>query len=77
MSFEQIVVAIEDGALLDIIEHHNRDKYGNQFILVVELEGYAWCVPCVETADGGFFLKTLFASRKYTRLYNLEGLNDR
>ena len=33
--------------------------------------GYIWVVPYVETKDE-IFLKTMFPSRKYTKLYNKE-----
>ena len=35
LSFESIVVAIESGALLDILAHPNPEKYPRQRILVV------------------------------------------
>ncbi len=73
ISFERVVVAIEEGHLNDILEHPNKDKYGNQLIMVVGIEDYAICVPCVPDADGNYFLKTLFPSRRYTRLYSLGG----
>ena len=47
VSFERIVVAIEEGHLLDVLEHPNNEKYRNQIILVVEIEDYAFCIPCV------------------------------
>jgi len=73
ISFERIVIAIEEGHLLDVLEHPNKGKYGNQIILVVEVEQYAFCVPCVPEEDGDYFLKTLYPSRKYTKAYNLGG----
>lgn len=73
VSFERIVVAIEEGHLLDILEHPNKDKYKNQIILVVEIEDYAFCIPCVAEKDGDFFMKTLYPSRKYTKQYNPGG----
>ena len=73
VSFERIVVAIEEGHLIDLIENQNKKRYRNQFILVVDIEGYAVCVPCVKEKNGDFFLKTLFPSRKYTKAYNLGG----
>ncbi|MGC1374820.1 MAG: hypothetical protein WA821_01270 [Anaerolineales bacterium] len=72
ISFERIVVAIEEGHLLDVLEHPNKEKYPNQFLLIVEIEGYAICVPSVEESNGDFFLKTLFPSRKYTKQYRPE-----
>ena len=73
ISFERIVVAIEEGHLLDVLGHSDKEKYGNQLILIVEIDGYAVCVPCVPEKDGDFFLKTLYPSRKYTKDYKLRG----
>lgn len=73
ISFERIVVAIEEGHLIDILKHPNKEKYLNQIILVVEIEGYAFCIPCVQESDGNYFLKTVFPSRKYTKKYKLGG----
>jgi len=74
ISFERIVVAIEEGHLLDVLGHSDKEKYGNQLILIVEIDGYAVCVPCVPEKDGDFFLKTLYPSRKYTKDYKLRGV---
>ncbi len=68
ISFERIIVAIEEGHLLDIIVHPR--------IFIVDIEGYAICVPFVEEQNGDFFLKTLFPSRKYTKQFDLEGRNE-
>lgn len=76
ISFERIVVAIEEGHLLDVVDHPNIEKYQNQKIFIVDIEGYAICVPFVEEGNGDFFLKTLFPSRKHTRQFNLEGRNE-
>lgn len=72
VSFEQVVVAVENGGLLDILAHPNQDRYPNQRILVVAWDGYAYLVPFVEDADG-FFLKTIIPSRKATRDFLLKG----
>lgn len=68
VSFEAIVVAIELGGLLDIIDHPNKVKYPRQKVLVVAVDGYAHLVPFVEGQDY-FFLKTIIPSRKATRDY--------
>lgn len=68
ISFEQMVVAVEAGGLLDILAHPNPSKYPNQRVLVVASEGYAYLVPFVEQADH-YFLKTVIPSRKATRDY--------
>jgi uncharacterized DUF497 family protein len=66
ISFEQMVVAVEAGGLLDVLAHPNPSKYPNQKILVVAYDGYAYLVPFVEQEDH-FFLKTVIPSRKATR----------
>ena len=68
VSFEQVVVAVEAGGLLDVLEHPNRTKYPNQRVLVVASDGYAYLVPFIEEKDH-FFLKTVIPSRKATRYY--------
>lgn len=66
VSFEQMVVAIETGGLLDILIHPDRARYPNQRVLVVSSDGYVYLVPFVEEADH-YFLKTVIPSRKATR----------
>ena len=44
------------------------EKYPNQRIFVIDVEGYAYLVPYVES-DEHFFLKTIIPSRKATRIY--------
>jgi hypothetical protein len=72
VSFEQMVVAIEGGGLLDLLAHPKPSKYPNQKILVVATDGYAYLVPFVEQADH-YFLKTVIPSRKATRDYLNQG----
>lgn len=62
--------------MLDVLEHPNKSKYQGQKIIIVDIDGYAVCVPFIEEDNGDFFLKTLFPSRKYTKQYNLEGRNE-
>lgn len=71
ISFEEIVLAIEAGGLLDELSHPKPDKYPNQFVLVVALDDYAYLVPYVEEVDY-YFLKTIIPSRKATRDYLLK-----
>ena len=68
ISFEIIVIQIEMGGLLDILEHPNKKKYKNQRIFVVEHENYAYLVPFIEEEDK-IFLKTIIPSRKATKRY--------
>ena len=75
ISFENMVVAMESGGLLDILAHPNLAKYPNQKMLVVASDGYAYLVPFVEE-DDHFFLKTVVPSRKATRDYLNQGETD-
>ncbi|MDY6950645.1 MAG: DUF4258 domain-containing protein [Thermodesulfobacteriota bacterium] len=68
VSFEQVVFCIEGGRLLDVLEHPQPGRYKNQKLYVVDIDNYAYIVPFVDEGDERF-LKTVFPSRKYTRLY--------
>ncbi len=68
ISFEQVVMHIENGDLLDVYQHPNQERYPGQQILVVRIGEYAYVVPFAESDDGRF-LKTIIPSRKATREY--------
>ena len=68
ISFEEIVFAIDDGKLLDVLQHQNRGKYPDQFLLIVDIRIYAYVVPFVEDGES-YFLKTIYPSRKATKRY--------
>ena len=68
VSFEDIVFYLQQGALLDDIEHPNSDKYPNQRVFVINIDNYAYLVPYVENRKE-IFLKTIIPSRKATKLY--------
>lgn len=73
--FENMVVAIEGGGLLDVLAHPNRQRYPGQKLLVVSYGGYADLVPFVEE-ERALFLKTIIPSRKATRDYLNPGASD-
>jgi uncharacterized DUF497 family protein len=75
LSFEQVVVAVEAGGLLDVVSHPNPTRYPNQRVMVVAWDGYAYLVPFVEEADH-YFLKTIIPSRKATRDFLNRGISD-
>jgi uncharacterized DUF497 family protein len=68
VSFEQVVMHIESGDVLDVMAHPNKTKYPNQQVLVVNINEYAYAVPFVEQGQERF-LKTIVPSRKLTRQY--------
>jgi uncharacterized DUF497 family protein len=66
ITFEEMIVAIEFGGLLDLLDHPNTERDPRQQILVVAWNDDVYLVPYVEESDH-FFLKTIFPSRKATR----------
>ena len=71
VSFEDVILALESGKLLDDIEHPNKEKYPNQniFIILIEIKDYVYLVPYVED-DTSIFLKTIIPSRQMNKKYN-------
>lgn len=68
IEFEEIIVLIENGQVLDILDHPNQDRYPGQKIYVINVDGYCYMVPF--TANGeDIFLKTIIPSRKATKTY--------
>ena len=58
-----VVQAISDGYGISDVPHWNHDKYSNQRIITVMINGYAYLVTYVK--DGGnYFLKTIIPSRQ-------------
>jgi hypothetical protein len=74
VSFEDCVVAMEEGHILADLPHPN-PRYALQRLLVLNINGYAYAVPYVEDGDE-LFLKTVFPSRKLTAFYLKDGNHD-
>lgn len=68
ISFEEVVFSIQQGHILDVVEHHNQKKYPGQRIFIVNIRDYAYLVPFVEN-EREVFLKTIIPSRKATKKY--------
>ena len=66
--FEEIIQKIESGARVIETDHPNKEKYPNQKILIVDVDGYAYLVPFVIDKDE-YYLKTIIPSRKATKKY--------
>lgn len=62
VSFEDIL----KGKLVAIKKHPSRQ---NQNIMLFEYKRYIWIVPYIVEQNGDLILKTLFPSRKYTKIY--------
>ncbi len=76
ISFEDIVIAIDEGRLCDILVHPNQKRYPHQQIFVVAVYEYAYLVPFVED-DEKVFLKTIIPSRKATKKYVIGSKNKK
>lgn len=68
LGFEQVAVLIEQGQVLEVMDHPDQRKYPGQKMAIVEIDGYACLVPYVDDEDG-VFLKTIIPSRKATKKY--------
>lgn len=68
ISFEAAVLAIAENRLLDVLEHHDKQKYPHQKLLVIEINNYAYIVPIVES-EKTYFMKTIYPSRNATQKY--------
>jgi len=70
ISFERIIIAIEQGDLIDILEHPDQSKYDGQKLYVVLIENYCWVISFKDNEDKSIRkLITAFPSRKLTRKY--------
>ncbi|MEJ2387844.1 MAG: BrnT family toxin [Chromatiaceae bacterium] len=68
VSFEDVVFHIMAGDILDTVDHPNQVRYPGQQIHVLDIEGYVYLVPFMESEEE-VFLKTIIPSRKATKSY--------
>lgn len=71
ISFEEVVIALDEENVLHRGDHPNQDKHPGQKIVIVEIKEYAYIVPFVED-DQKIFFKTIIPSRKATKKYIIE-----
>ena len=70
ISFEQIILSIENKQIIDVIERPNKEKYKGQIFILIERNNYAYVVPAFISDSGEeCHLKTIYPSRKYTDQY--------
>ena len=62
VSFEQVKAEIEKESFVGPISN---PSHGNQKIIVVKINDYPCVVPFVVMENSGWFLKTIYQSRKY------------
>ena len=68
VSFEDVLIIINENKLIDTIDHPNKKKYPSQRMFIVEINHYVYLVPFVEKGEK-IFLKTIIPSRKATKKY--------
>jgi uncharacterized DUF497 family protein len=70
ISFEEIIIAINDEKVIEIIEHPNKEKYSGQQMYLINYNNYIYVVPFIKrTEKEEIFLKTIFPSRFYTKKF--------
>lgn len=74
ISFEEIIAALNNGRLLDIVEQPSQSKHPNQKAYIVQVNNYVYMVPFVKKDEQTIFLKTIFPSRKAKKLYKKRGI---
>jgi hypothetical protein len=67
VSFEEMIQM----PFLGMTTNHSRPY---QKMLVYVFNGYIWVIPCVDN-DNGFFLKTMYPSRRFQKLWKNGLLN--
>jgi len=67
VGFEEIVIKIINGEVLDIISNPSQN-HPNQKVYVVQINNYIYYIPHIENGDN-VFLKTIIPSRKATKKY--------
>lgn len=71
ISFEEVMIALDEERVLHRGDHPNQNKYPGQKIVVVEIKDYAYIIPFVED-DEKIFFKTIIPSRKATKKYIID-----
>lgn len=75
IGFEDVIAILNSCGPLAIIDHPNPAKYPHQKIYVVDIQGYIYLVP-FERQGAKALLKTVYPSRKATKLYQEKLLGD-
>ncbi len=68
ISFEMVLEKLLNGDILGRKFHPNKEKFPNQKIFILEVDGYVCYVPFVED-EKEIFLKTIIPSRKLHKQY--------
>ncbi|NEW59970.1 BrnT family toxin [Sulfurovum sp. bin170] len=68
VSFDDVVCEMSQNGILDNYKHPNSEKYPNQYIYVLSLNGYIHYVPYVIDGED-IFLKNIIPSSKLNKKY--------
>ena len=68
INFEMVLEKLLKGEILERKSHPNKEKYPNQRIFILEIDGYICYVPFVEN-ETEIFLKTIIPNRKMNKEY--------
>lgn len=71
VTFEDVENAIMNDKILDIVPHHNQEKFSHQELMIVQISNYTYYVPFVMNEEE-IFLKNIIPSRKYHKKYSKE-----
>jgi hypothetical protein len=69
ITFEDMVIGINIGNVLDILEHPDSIKYPNQKLYIIKHNNYVYVVPAL-VSEKEIRLITIFQSRKFNKIYN-------
>jgi uncharacterized DUF497 family protein len=70
ISFERVILAIEEKNIVDIFDHPNQKKYKGQVFILIEVDEYVYVVPAyISSSAENCHLITIYPSRKYTSRY--------
>ena len=68
--FDDVKNALEENKFIAVIEHPNKKKYKQQFILIININNYGYAVPFVWNKKRNIaYLKTVYPDRKLTKSY--------
>ena len=65
--FHDVIRSVEQNGILLDMPHPAKHRYPNQRIFIVEIDGYAFCVPYAIDGDT-WILKTVYPNRKFKYL---------
>ena len=69
ISFEDIISAISENKIAEIVKHPDKERYPDQYCILVNINEYIYVVPFVLEGNNTVFLTTIYPSRKLTKQY--------